>query len=88
MASFVNPEGLLNIGQNLYSDTDSSGKPLLNNPGQNGMGTLQQTALEASNVSPVTELIGLITTQRAFELNSQAVKAGDQILQDITNLRN
>ncbi len=57
------------------------------NPGQNGVGTLQQSALEASNVEPVTELVDLITTQRSFELNSQALQAGDQILQLIANLR-
>jgi flagellar basal-body rod protein FlgG len=87
MASFINPEGLLKLGENLYSETDSSGAPTLSNPGQDGMGTLQQNSLEASNVEPVQELINLITTQRSFELNSQAVKAGDEILQTVANLR-
>jgi len=86
LASFVNPQGLLKLGENLYSETDASGTATLGNPGQNGLGTLMQNSLEASNVEPVTELIDLITTQRSFELNSQAVKAGDNILQDVTNL--
>ena len=87
LANFINPEGLLKLGENLYQYTDSSGPPLLANPGQNGVGTLQQNTLETSNVEPVTELVDLITTQRGFELNSQAVQAGDQILQLVANLR-
>jgi flagellar basal-body rod protein FlgG len=86
LASFVNPQGLLKLGENLYSQTDSSGSATLGNPGQNGMGTLQQNMLESSNVEPVTELIGLITTQRAFEMKSQVIKAGDEILQTVANL--
>jgi flagellar basal-body rod protein FlgG len=84
---FQNPEGLLKLGENLYQQTQASGPQLTNNPGQNGMGTIQQGVLEQSNVEPVTELIDLITTQRSFELNSQMVQAGDQILQLIANLR-
>ena len=87
LANFVNPEGLLKLGENLYSVTDASGQPTLGNPDQNGFGALQQGALEASNVQPVSELIDLITTQRSFELNSQAVQAGDQMMQQIANLR-
>jgi flagellar basal-body rod protein FlgG len=59
----------------------------LTNPGTNGIGTLQQGSLEASNVEPVTELIDLITTQRSFEMNSQAVKTSDEVLQTITSMR-
>jgi len=87
IASFVNPEGLLKLGENLFQETDASGTQNLQNPGANGLGALKQGALEASNVEPVQELIDLITTQRSFELNSQAVQAGDQILQLISNLR-
>ncbi len=87
LASFINPQGLLKMGENLYTETASSGAPTLGNPGQDGLGTLQQNALEASNVEPTTELIELITTQRSFEMNSQAIKAGDSILQTISNLR-
>jgi flagellar basal-body rod protein FlgG len=87
LAMFVNPEGLLKIGENLYQPTDASGPETVGNPGTNGIGVVRQNALEASNVEPVQELIDLITTQRAFELNSQAVQAGDQILQLVSNLR-
>jgi flagellar basal-body rod protein FlgG len=87
MATFQNPQGLLKLGENLYAETDASGSAITGNPGTNGMGLLRQNALEASNVEPVQELIDLITTQRAFELNSQAIQAGDQILQLVANLR-
>lgn len=87
LAIFPNPEGLLKLGENLYQTTDASGQPIPSTPGQQGVGILRQGALEASNVEPVAELIDLITTQRSFELNSQAIQAGDQILQLISNLR-
>ena len=79
--------GLLKLGENLYAETDASGTVTLGTPGQQGLGRLRQTALEASNVNPVEELIDLITTQRSFELNSQCVQAGDQMLQLVANLR-
>jgi len=87
LAKFVNPDGLLKLGDNLYQQTDASGDPQVGNPGQEGFGNVRQGFLEASNVEPVTELIDLITTQRAFELNSQVVQAGDQIMQIVANLR-
>jgi flagellar basal-body rod protein FlgG len=87
LAKFVNPDGLLKLGDNLYQQTDASGDPQVGNPGQQGFGNVRQGFLEASNVEPVTELIDLITTQRAFELNSQVVQAGDQIMQIVANLR-
>lgn len=87
LARFINPQGLLKLGENLYQETDASGPATLANPGTDGVGTLRQGFLEKSNVEPVRELVDLITTQRAFELNSQAVQAGDQILQLISNLR-
>lgn len=87
MAQFINPDGLLKLGQNLYRQTEASGPEILANPGQNGLGVVRQGSLEASNVEPVHELIDLITTQRAFELNSQAIQAGDQVMQNISNLR-
>jgi flagellar basal-body rod protein FlgG len=86
LANFINPEGLLKLGENLYSETDASGTPQIGNPGLEGRGTINQGTLELSNVDPVTELVNLITTQRSFELNSQAIKAGDQALQTITGL--
>jgi flagellar basal-body rod protein FlgG len=87
LVQFINPEGLLKMGENLYSETDASGTPQTANPGQQNMGSIQQGFLEASNVQPVNELIDLIKTQRAFELNSQVVQAGDQILQEVVQLR-
>lgn len=87
MAQFVNPDGLLKVGENLYMQTDASSAPQQADPGTNGLGIIRQGSLEASNVEPVQELIDLITTQRGFELNSQAVQAGDQLLQLIANIR-
>jgi flagellar basal-body rod protein FlgG len=87
LATFINPEGLLKLGENLYRETDASGPPLPGTPGQDGFGVLRQTMLEASNVEPVNELIDLITTQRAFEMNSQVIQTGDQIMQVIANLK-
>ena len=87
MASFINPDGLLKVGENLYQSTDASGQVQSGQAGQNGLGIMRQGSLEKSNVEPVREMIDLITTQRGFELNSQAIQAGDQILQQIANLR-
>jgi len=87
LAKFINPDGLLKLGDNLYKQTDASSSPQLGNPGQQGFGAVRQGFLEASNVEPVHELIDLITTQRAFELNSQVVQAGDQLMQTVANLR-
>jgi flagellar basal-body rod protein FlgG len=87
MATFINPDGLLKVGENLYQQTDASSQATQGDPGTNGLGIIRQRNLEASNVEPVQELIDLITTQRGFELNSQAVQAGDQLLQQINNLR-
>ena len=87
LAHFVNPEGLLRLGENLYAETDASGSPVLAPPGQDGMGRFQQGALESTNVKPVHELINLSTTQRAFELNSKAVQVGDDMMQIVANLR-
>jgi len=86
MAFFSNPQGLLKIGENLYSATASSGSATQATPGQQGLGVLRQGFLELSNVEPVRELIDLITTQRSFEMNSQVIEAGNNILQTITNL--
>ncbi len=87
LSTFINPDGLLKMGDNLYQATDASGQPIEANPATPGMGNVRQGALESSNVEPVQELIDLITTQRAFELNSQVVQAGDQIMQVAANLR-
>jgi flagellar basal-body rod protein FlgG len=87
MAYFLNPEGLLAMGENLFQETLSSGAAIFGQPGTNGLGTILQGSLEQSNVDPTNELIDLIQTQRSFELNSQSVQAGDQMLQLINNLR-
>lgn len=87
LAKFVNPDGMIKLGDNLYQRTDASGDPTTGNPGKDGFGNIRQGFLEASNVEPVNELIDLITTQRSFELNSQVVQAGDQIMQIVANLR-
>jgi flagellar basal-body rod protein FlgG len=87
LAQFINPQGLLQMGSNLYSQTVGSGTPIINTPGQNGIGVIQQQFLETSNVEPVTELVNLISTQRTFELNSQAIQVADQTWQMINNLR-
>jgi flagellar basal-body rod protein FlgG len=87
IATFINPEGMLKLGENLFKETDGSGQNQLGNPGEQGRGVLKSGVLEASNVEPVQELIDLITTQRAFELNSQAVQAGDQVMSLVANLR-
>lgn len=87
LARFVNPEGLLSIGKNLYIQTDASGTPVTGNPMEDGLGNLQQGSLEGSNVDPVRELVDLIFTQRGFELNSQSIKSADECLRIVTNLR-
>ncbi len=87
LASFVNEEGLKQIGRNLYVETDASGPPLNGEPQTDGLGATVQGALELSNVDPVRELIALIVTQRAFELNSQLIQSTDESLRIISNLR-
>ncbi len=77
---------MLKLGENLYLDTIASGPAIQQNPGTQGTGVLRQGFLELSNVEPVRELIDLITTQRSFEMNSQVIEAGNNILQTITNL--
>lgn len=87
LARFINPAGLKAMGKNLFMATDASGEALVANPTESGLGQIQQGAVELSNVDPVRELVDLIQTQRYFELNSQAIKASDETLQLIGNLR-
>ena len=84
---FINPQGLLEQGENLFSATEASGTALIGTPSTEGRGAIRQGFLEQSNVEPVRELVDLIKTQRNFELNSQVVQAADQILQLAANLR-
>lgn len=81
LTDFINPDGLLPIGQNLYQATTASGQPTTGNPLQDGLGLVQQGALEGSNVNVVEEMVNLIEAQRAFEVTSKAVSAVDSMLQ-------
>jgi len=84
-ADFLNPAGLQPRGQNLYIETQASGTPQLGTPGLNGLGALRQGSLEGSNVNVVEELVAMIQTQRAYEMNSKAISTGDQMLQYLNN---
>ncbi len=87
LATFVNPSGLSAQGKNLFVETESSGNPIAVNPGTDGAGILMQGFLENSNVSVAEELVNLITAQRAFEVNSRAVRTGDEMIQTAVNLK-
>lgn len=87
LTNFINPQGLKLQGGSIFTETEASGPPGENIPGEGGTGQLVQGFLEASNVDPVKELVTLIKTQRAFELNSQSIQTADQALQTIGNLR-
>lgn len=84
VVDFVNPGGLQARGGNLFLETASSGNPILGTPGQDGLGQIQQGALENSNVDIVEEMVNMITTQRAYEMNSKVVSTADQMLQFVT----
>ena len=84
LANFINPPGLQPIGQNLLLQTAASGSPQTGSPGTNGVGTLSQGELESSNVNVVEELVNMIQTQRAYEMNSKAISTVDQMLQYAT----
>lgn len=81
LADFVNPTGLQPVGENLFKETAASGAPIIGTPGLDGLGTTVGGALETSNVNVVTELINMIETQRAYEMNSKAISTSDQMLQ-------
>jgi flagellar basal-body rod protein FlgG len=85
LADFVNPAGLEARGENLVFETASSGPAQPGTPGLNGLGQVQQGALESSNVNVVEELVNMIETQRAYEMNSKAISTTDQMLQYVTN---
>lgn len=87
ISQFINPQGMQLLGGSIYIKTDASGNAIDGNPGDNGAGKTIQNFLESSNVDPVKELVTLIKTQRAFELNSQSIQTADQALQTIGNLR-
>ncbi len=83
IASFINPAGLEPKGQNIYTETAASGQPNVGAPGSNGLGTLMQGFVETSNVNVVQELVSMIQTQRAYEMNSKAIQTSDQMLQKL-----
>jgi flagellar basal-body rod protein FlgG len=85
LADFINPTGLQPVGDNLYVESAASGSPQTGNPGDNGIGVLVQGSLETSNVNVVTELVNMIETQRAYEMNSKAIETSDQMLQFVLN---
>jgi flagellar basal-body rod protein FlgG len=84
---FANPGGLEALGSNLFGETTASGNPQAAKPGQQGTGTLLQGYLEGANVKAVEEMIDMIATQRAYELNSKVIQTADQMLQRLTNIR-
>ncbi len=86
ISDFVNRAGLQNIGSNIYIETASSGAAIEAQPGTSTLGVIMHKFTESSNVDPVTELVTLIKTQRAFEMNSQSIQAADEALQTIGNL--
>ena len=83
LSTFVNPNGLQALGDNLFSETPASGNALVNNPGQEGTGTILQGYLENSNVNSVTEITSLIVAQRAYEMNTKVLTAVDKMLQSL-----
>jgi len=85
VTDFINPAGLQPLGKNLFAETASSGTPSAGNPGLNGLGTIMQGFIESSNVNVVEELVNMIETQRAYEINSRAISTSDQMLQFMTN---
>ncbi len=85
-ASFINPAGLEPKGQNIYAESAASGQPTVGTPSQNGLGPLMQGFVETSNVNVVQELVTMIQTQRAYEMNSKAIQTSDQMLQKLGQL--
>ena len=86
LTTFINPAGLESKGENLFVETGSSGSPSTNTPGSNGAGVLAQGYIETSNVNVVEELVNMIQTQRAYEINSKAITTSDQMLQRLSQL--
>jgi flagellar basal-body rod protein FlgG len=86
LVGFTNPAGLQSFGENLYLETAASGTPSANTPGTNGLGLLNQGYAETSNVNVVEELVSMIQTQRAYEINSKSIQTSDQMLQRLAQL--
>ena len=86
LTTFINPAGLMSQGENLYQETASSGTPSTNVPGTNGSGLLSQNYVETSNVNVVEEMVNMIQTQRAYEINSKSITTSDQMLQKLSQM--
>ena len=87
LARFINPAGLISMGKNLFIPSEASGNEVIGTAGEDGMGTLAQGFLEMSNVSVVDEMLNMITAQRAYESNSKAIQAADDMLQLSNNVK-
>ena len=87
LVKFVNPAGLNSIGRNLYLSTSASGDPVTGTAGEDGFGTIAQGYLEMSNVSVLDEMVNMITAQRAYDINSKAIQAADEMLQMANNIK-
>ena len=85
LVDFINPAGLQATGENLFSETASSGNPQAGTPGLNGLGSIMSGSLETSNVNTVEELVNMIETQRAYEMNSKVISTADGMLQYVNN---
>ena len=86
MARFANPSGLLSVGENLYQQTTASGEPVLGFPQEDGMGRLMQGALEGSNVEIVQEMVDMITSMRAYEINSKSIQNSERMMETASNM--
>ena len=87
LVKFINPAGMKNLGHNLYQATPSSGEPSFGQPGTEGFGTIEQFYLESSNVDVVEEMVNMIVAQRAYEINSKAIKTADEMMQLVNRLK-
>jgi flagellar basal-body rod protein FlgG len=87
LARFANPSGLQSLGGNLYSETTASGTAETGQPGVQGFGTIMQGYEESSNVNLVSEMVSLITAQRAYEINSKSIQASDEMLQNVAQMK-
>jgi flagellar basal-body rod protein FlgG len=85
LVDFVNSAGLQPRGENLLVESAASGTAQSGNPGQSGLGLLEQGAIESSNVNVVEEMVNMIETQRAYEMNTKAIQTADQMLQYLSN---
>ncbi len=86
LVRFINPAGMQSLGRNLFIPTQASGDPIPGNPGRDGLGTLLQGFVEMSNVNVVEEMVSLIVSQRAYEINSRAIRTADEMMQTANNL--